>query len=47
LNTGRREDWKNRQDWQDQVTENPVLDMENPTPCYWKRRTFKQQLSSE
>jgi hypothetical protein len=47
LNTAKKEDWQNMQDWQDQVTENPGLNTEKPIPCYWKMRAFNHDLRSE
>jgi len=47
LNTAKKEDWQNLQDWQDRVTENSSLNIEKPIPRYWKMRAFNHELSSE
>jgi hypothetical protein len=47
LNTAKKEDWQNLQDWQDRVMENPSLNIEKPIPHHWEMRGFNHELSSE
>jgi len=47
LNTAKKQDWQNMQDWKARITENPTLQVEKPVSTYWKMRAFNHELSSE
>ncbi len=47
LNSAKKQDWQNVQDWEGRIRENPTFNGEKPIPMYWKMRSFNHELSSE
>ncbi len=47
LNSAKKQDWQNVQDWEGRIRENPTFNGEKPISMYWKMISRRDALMEE